>query len=263
MAGATLAATVMAFSGTGQISRAQTSSANSTSANSSGLQSSIEAFAAYIIRHWYKDPKLKQKPAPQIITGISPDTKVLGGCISINSETGGISHDIGGTSYCPATNTIFVVQSQIKPLYDAFGSAAVGYVLAHEYGHYLQARYNIQGNIVEMELQADCLSGAILGQGFKELQISQSDIIAMAATAYNLGDSSHGTGAQRAYAVYTGLGQSDELSCKIEDMQKLAKGQVKDRFYLSLARTRSGIVPRVTVTERGPNLRSISGSMGI
>ncbi|MCP9826458.1 hypothetical protein [Synechococcus sp. EJ6-Ellesmere] len=223
------------------------------------MDSSIEAFSEYLIRHWSQDPKLKKFPPPQIITNIKSDSKVIGGCIGIND--GQLSNDVGGTSYCSSTNTIFVVPDQIEPLHRFFGRAAVNYVLAHEYGHYLQNLFQISGEPVVMELQADCLAGAIIGQGYEELKVTQQDIVNMALTAYSIGDKSHGAGPQRAYAVYTGLGQSDELTCKKEDIAKLSLGQIQDPVFKKVTQQRSA--GEVQFNGKGPNLRTISGSMGI
>ena len=95
---------------------------------------------------------------PQIITNISSDTKVLGACVS--TYNGRSATDVGGTSYCSTSNTIYIVQNQIAPLYKYFGPAAVAYIIAHEYGHYVQSVFGIPYVRIVSELQADCLSGA-------------------------------------------------------------------------------------------------------
>jgi predicted metalloprotease len=158
---------------------------------------------------------------------------------------------------------MFVVVEQLRPLYEAFGPAAVGYAIAHEYGHYIQSKLQLGGTPVVLELQADCLAGAILGQNSAATGIRQADIALIAQTAYQIGSDSHGSGDQRAFAVYSGLGQSAELSCKTEDMEKLARNNVRDPRFGSLASLRSGSGPAVTYQPRGPHLRSVSGSLGL
>jgi len=226
------------------------------------LQELVEAFSIYLLGHWQMDPKLKDTPPPQIIANISSKSKVVGGCFGLN-EAGRPTREIMGTSYCPSTNTIFAVQEDLQYYRDTFGDVAVGYALAHEYGHYLQSRFNLKSDIVVSELQADCLAGNILGQNYQQLGLNQDDIIAVAVTAYNLGDESHGTGAQRAYAVLTGLGHSDELTCATNDMIKLSKNQVSDPRFKNLEGIRSAGEKPVSLQNRGPNLKSISGSLGI
>jgi hypothetical protein len=223
------------------------------------ITTSIESFAEYLMRHWQRDPRLKGTMPPQIITGISAGSKVIGGCVSI--ANGRLSHEVGGTSYCPPTNTIFVVVDQLKPLYQAYGKVAIAYALAHEYGHYLQTRFKIEGDVVHSELLADCLAGAILGQGSAELGINQRDVADIAQTAYSIGDESHGSGDQRAYAVYTGLGQASELVCRMADIQKLARNEVKDPRFGRIQALRSGSGTPVTFAPVGPHLRTITGSL--
>lgn len=226
-------------------------------AKSASLDKSVEAFGSYVIYHWQKDPKLKNFNPPQIITNVQSDTKVLGGCVS--NHGGRIATDVGGTSYCPRVNTIYVVQDQLEPFYKYFGPAAIAYVIAHEYGHYLQHKFELEYEQPISELQADCLSGAILGQGAKELEITSRDIINMAQAAYSIGSKSHGTGAQRAYAVYAGFGQSGEISCSTEDMKKLASNKISDPVFKKLASQRSA--NGVDLDKPQTHLKSISGSL--
>lgn len=226
-------------------------------AKSADLDRSVEAFGSYVLYHWNKDKKLRNYPAPQIITNLDANTKILGACVS--NYNGKLATDIGGTSYCRRSNTIYVVQSQIAPLYEHFGPAAVAYVIAHEYGHYLQSVFDIPYLKTISELQADCLSGAILGQGAKVLDITARDIINMAQAAYTIGSTSHGSGAQRAYAVYAGFGLSPEITCSTKDMQKLAANQVKDPTFKKLSAKRSA--DGINLDRPQSNLKSISGSL--
>lgn len=226
-------------------------------ASNPSLDESVEAFSSYVLYHWNKDKKLSEYQPPQIITNISPDTKVLGACVS--TYNGRSATDVGGTSYCSTSNTIYIVQNQIAPLYKHFGPAAVAYIIAHEYGHYIQSVFAIPYVRTVSELQADCLSGAILGQGANVLGITSGDIINMAEAAYTIGSTSHGSGAQRAYAVYAGFGLSSELSCSSTDMQKLAASNIKDPMFTKLSSRRG--VSAVDSDQPQIHLRSISGSL--
>lgn len=232
-----------------------------SSAAQEAINQSVETFAEYLLRHWQKDPRLKGSMPPQIITSIGAGSKVVGGCVSIMN--GNVSREVGGTSYCPPTNTMFIVVDQLRPLHEAYGHVAVAYALAHEYGHYLQHRFGIDADLMLLELQADCLAGVILGQGSAELGIQQKDVTDIARTAYAIGDTSHGTGDQRAYAVYTGLGQASELTCSLEDIQKLASNAVKDPRFGKIETLRSGGGTPVPFEPVGPHLRTISGSLGL
>lgn len=208
---------------------------------------------------WKLDPQLTQVPPPQIISSISADTKVFGGCAAVVSDH--LRFEVGGTSYCPATNTIFVVVDELRPFYEAYGPTAIGYALAHEYGHYIQARFQIRSSNVHLELQADCLAGAILGQDPEATGVRQPEVPLIAKTAFKLGSTSHGTGDQRAFAVYSGLGQPKELTCKIDDMVKLATNQVKDPRFGSIDSLRSGKGQGVSFAPKGPYLRRVSASI--
>ena len=225
------------------------------------IDQAIDRFASHLLLLWRKDPELSKVAPPQIITNVSANTKVYGGCIDIISNQ--VRLEVGGTSYCPGTNTIFVVVGQLRPLYDVFGAAAIGYALAHEYGHYIQAKLQINGDTKLLELQADCLAGAILGQNSAAVGIRQADVAAIAQSAYAVGDPTHGTGDQRSFAVYSGLGQSAELSCSLTDMAKLANNQVRDPRFGSLNSLRSVGGTPAPYAPRGPHLRSISGSLGL
>lgn len=225
------------------------------------IDQAIDRFASHLLLLWRKDPELSKVAPPQIITNVSANTKVYGGCIDIISNQ--VRLEVGGTSYCPGTNTIFVVVGQLRPLYDVFGAAAIGYALAHEYGHYIQAKLQINGDTKLLELQADCLAGAILGQNSAAVGIRQADVAAIAQSAYAVGDPTHGTGDQRSFAVYSGLGQSAELSCSLTDMAKLANNQVRDPRFGSLSSLRTAGGTPAPYATRGPHLRSISGSLGL
>ena len=225
-------------------------------AKSATLNQSVEVFGNYLIYHWQKDSRLNKFNPPQIITNVQSDTKVLGGCVS--NYGGRIATDVGGTSFCPKVNTIYVVQEQLEPLFRYFGPAAIAYVIAHEYAHYIQTSFGLEYVQPASELQADCISGAILGQGSNELGITNKDIINMALAAYTIGSKSHGTGAQRAYAVYAGFGLSEEISCSVSDMNKLAKNQIYDPSFKKLIRQRSA--SGIDLDKPPTNLKSISGS---
>lgn len=60
--------------------------------------------------------------------------------------------------------------SLLTPLADTFGSAVMGIVLAHEYGHAIQARIgalNERRATILTEQQADCFAGAWTGQAYR------------------------------------------------------------------------------------------------
>jgi hypothetical protein len=225
------------------------------------IDQAIGRFSNHLLLLWRKDPQLSKVAPPQIIANVSANTKVYGGCGAIIGNQ--VRIEVGGTSYCPGTNTIFVVADQLRSLYVLFGAAAIGYALAHEYGHYIQAKFQIKGDTKLLELQGDCLAGVILGQNSSAVGIRQADVASIAQSAYAVGDPTHGTGDQRSFAVYSGLGQSSELTCSLTDMAKLAINQVRDPRFGSLSSLRTAGGTPAPYAPRGPHLRSISGSLGL
>ncbi len=75
------------------------------------------------------------------------------------------------------------LNSLLTPLADEYGSAVMGVVLAHEYGHAIQARIGaLEGFTATIftEQQADCFAGAWTGQAYRGesplLRLGDSDI---------------------------------------------------------------------------------------
>ncbi|MCP4961558.1 MAG: hypothetical protein GY925_20110 [Actinomycetia bacterium] len=82
--------------------------------------------------------------------------------------------------YCPPEDYITWDDSFLIPnFYANFGKAAVGVVLAHEYGHAVQTRGGLQAAPIIRDLQADCFAGswirrAIDGDG--AIRLTDSDL---------------------------------------------------------------------------------------
>ncbi|HET6954120.1 MAG TPA: neutral zinc metallopeptidase [Acidimicrobiales bacterium] len=63
--------------------------------------------------------------------------------------------------YCPEDDIIAWDEvNLLPPLNETFGSFTVAIVIAHEFGHAIQARANAFDRTVDLELQADCFAGA-------------------------------------------------------------------------------------------------------
>lgn len=63
--------------------------------------------------------------------------------------------------YCPSDDLIAWDEvGLVPPLQDQFGPFTIGIVLAHEFAHAVQARAGVAGRTIDLELQADCFSGA-------------------------------------------------------------------------------------------------------
>ncbi len=100
-----------------------------------------------------------------------PQARVFNG--SVQTGCGGATAAVG-PFYCPADQTIYVDVSFYSELENRFGASngqlAKAYVVAHEYGHHIQARDGTmqkidrsqtgpQSDQVRLELQADCYAG--------------------------------------------------------------------------------------------------------
>lgn len=69
--------------------------------------------------------------------------------------------DIAGNAlYCPDEDLIAWDRAELIPsLQEQYGPLTVGIVMAHEYAHAIQARADVRGRTVTLELQADCFAG--------------------------------------------------------------------------------------------------------
>ena len=182
----------------------------------------IDSTTIFLNAQWDKDEDLKKILRPPQILPIAGDAKVYGGCGDYS-----IGAEVGGSSYCPRTHTIFLVPEQLKYFADEFGPSAVAFVVAHEYAHAVQTAYGILGTLKDpaFELQADCIAGAFIKEGSKEIGITRQDTLDMANLAYAIGDPTHGTGAQRKYALSAGMGIID-YGCTNKEMEDLGDNKV-------------------------------------
>ena len=63
--------------------------------------------------------------------------------------------------YCPEEDIIAWDRVALMPqLQEDFGPLTVGVVMSHEFAHAIQARADVDGDTVTLELQADCFAGA-------------------------------------------------------------------------------------------------------
>jgi predicted metalloprotease len=194
---------------------------------------SVDQTIQFLISNWNKDDQLRKVTPPQVIP-LAAGSKVYGAC---GEQIRGV--EVSGSAYCAATHTIYLVPEELQAFYHAFGPSAVGYVVAHEFGHAIQAAFRVELEESARELQADCLAGLIIRSGAQELGLTRDNVLAMAHAAYSIGSNSHGSGAQRSYALLSGMGVL-KASCESTAMQELADEVNKDSDYLELSRQRSG-----------------------
>jgi predicted metalloprotease len=132
--------------------------------------------------------------------------------------------------YCPDEDLIAWDRVALIPELDRkFGPLTVGIVMAHEFAHAIQARADVLGDAVTLELQADCFAGAwaadaaeridvftldggTLDQaigGFLELR----DTVGVGATD----PQAHGSGFDRVSAFQDGFEGGNEVCAAYED----------------------------------------------
>ncbi|MCB2223437.1 MAG: neutral zinc metallopeptidase [Actinobacteria bacterium] len=83
--------------------------------------------------------------------------------------------------YChPGDFVAWDAEGLMPGLYTEFGDFAVSLVLAHEWGHVVQARVGVEGPGIMLELQADCFAGAwaadVDGGGSEVLALRPGDL---------------------------------------------------------------------------------------
>jgi predicted metalloprotease len=146
-----------------------------------------------------------------------------------------------GPFYCPADETIYIdtaFYDQLDRELGARGDFARYYVIAHEYGHHVQARTGVANQVrsaqqqnpgaanrlqVLMELQADCYAGVWAGKNRNAIEPGDFEEGMQAASA--IGDDAltggrvssdnftHGTSAQRMQALRLGMESGDDTQC--------------------------------------------------
>ena len=220
------------------------------------MNSVVDRSARYLVANWLADDGVKEFKPPQVLP-LAAGSRVYGACEEL--VTG---FEVGGSGYCAETHTIYLVPEELIEFNKAFGSSSVAYVIAHEFGHAFQSALEINLKSPARELQADCFAGMLISTGNKELGITRDDVIAMATAAYSIGSDTHGTGAQRTFALFTGMGIFDG-DCKSETMQSLASGGFdKDARMLEMTQERSSGNSKIN-TNQTPYPKSVKSLFGI
>jgi predicted metalloprotease len=128
----------------------------------------------------------------------------------------GASEISGNAFYCASKDVVaWDAEGLLPDLQSRFGDFVIPVVLAHEWGHAVQARSNFTARTVTKELQADCFAGAWSkhAQDDKVFDVSSSDLDAALAGILELRDtpgtsnidpSAHGSGFDRVGAFQDG-----------------------------------------------------------
>lgn len=196
------------------------------------LTTHLNKLMACLVRAW--EPPVTKAG----YTIVRPSVTIYGKSIQTKcGQAGG-----GNAFYCPADQQVYYSRTLPNVVADLKGSKwGPDLVLAHEFGHAVQARTGVlvSANGLEQlvgrksakglqlsrrtEMQADCFSGLFLRAGSRSLHITQSDVPAMEVIFVAIGDdtlsgnpnieSTHGHGANRLYWARLGIGHSDVGVC--------------------------------------------------
>ncbi|MGU3436154.1 neutral zinc metallopeptidase [Actinomycetes bacterium M1A6_2h] len=167
---------------------------------------------------------------PQIYPGAYEP--VAGGFYAVVPSSGDLPpcasspDDIAGNAfYCStADNVAWDSEGLFPELQSKFGDDVIPLVLAHEWGHAVQARSEFEGMTVTREIQADCFAGAFaqrMHTGKTSFQLDDADLDLALAGFLSLRDtpgsssedpSAHGSGFDRVTSFQTGYGGGAE-SC--------------------------------------------------
>lgn len=114
--------------------------------------------------------------------------------------------------YCAATDSVGFDLAFMERVYE-LGDSFIYFVVAHEWGHAIQARLNPDYQRMAGELQADCLAGAALFGAARDgaIRWEAGDMQELAATLTNVADKfpwtnvgDHGNASQRTASLNTG-----------------------------------------------------------
>ena len=202
------------------------------------VESEVKEVTNILINYWDNHSDLKNFYPPQVIP-VLLGSRIQGACGASESDIG--NWDIGGSSYCGLTNTIYMVPEELKIFKKVFGISTIGFVVAHEFAHAVQDVYKIDLPGPSHELQADCIAGILLKTFKNKLDISREKVLNLTELAYAIGDFSpetHGTGEQRKYALLSGMGLIPS-SCASSRMQVLERGEVSDKYMKELIKSQS------------------------
>ncbi|MBJ8346288.1 neutral zinc metallopeptidase [Antrihabitans sp. YC2-6] len=189
----------------------------------------------------------------------SPYEPVTGGFYAVTPSSGDLppcatsAQDISGNAfYCPNKDVVaWDVEGLLPSLRERFGDFVIPVVLAHEWGHAVQARAQFEGITVTREIQADCFAGAWAAHAVEDkvFDVSEADLDDALAGILELRDvpgtsaddpSAHGSGFDRVSSFQTGYDNGVE-ACK--DYSDGSPAVIELPFTDSLDAERGGDAP--------------------
>ncbi len=154
------------------------------------------------------------------VTGFSPVRRIVPYTRDRQISCGGTPLGLNNAAYCSAGDFIAYDANWAFAAFRQVGDAFLFYLLGHEYAHGIQQRLGIQQRFtIQMELQADCMAGAYIGDSArsKDLTLQDGDVDelqrGLEAVADDPGqpwfaEGSHGSARQRTQAFADGYNSS-------------------------------------------------------
>lgn len=192
----------------------------------------MEAFLSAVVhdidRYWQATFEAEDLPPPSVFYAWPAKGETMdSGCNLLTDDDAAL--------YCGVSDTIFVSQDFATRLWnglintaygpqqsDSLGDFAVAYVLAHEFGHSIQAELGLLGvgyPVWRTELMADCFAGNWANSAYFAGILEPGDIEEALETANLVGDfefasdQHHGTPDERVDAFSLGWENGDPVDC--------------------------------------------------
>jgi predicted metalloprotease len=207
------------------------------SAQPKNMEQFLTAVTKDVDAYWTKVFKDSGLPEPKVAyKWIPPGQTAASAC---GDEDGTLGDS--AAAYCPGDDTIYISEKFATDIYNGaldralpgssrgygrtIGDFSVAYIVAHEYGHEVQAElglfdeYGQQVPTMAFELQADCYAGTWAQSAYQENRLEDGDVQEALGAALAVGDfdtadpGHHGTPEEREQAWNSGFESGDPSSC--------------------------------------------------
>jgi predicted metalloprotease len=168
------------------------------------------------------------------LTGISVgyETPNVIGCDEDATDLGCLLAFFGKALYSGGNNSIYYDREFFETEFAEKGDFAPIFVLAHEWGHLVQAHvglYSLDLYSIDYELQADCMAGVYARNANQRKLLALGDLEVAAASLLGLADpdgvawydeGAHGTSEERIYAFQAGFHEGLGVCASVADEAK-------------------------------------------
>jgi uncharacterized protein len=207
------------------------------SAQPKNMEQFLTAVTKDVDAYWTKAFKDSGLPEPKVSYKWIPAGQTAASACGDEDGTLGDS----AAAYCPGDDTIYISEKFATDIYNGtldkvlpgssqgygrtVGDFSVAYIVAHEYGHEVQAElglfdeYGQQVPTMAFELQADCYAGTWAKSAYQENRLQDGDVQEALDAALAVGDfdtadpGHHGTPEEREQAWNGGFESGDPSSC--------------------------------------------------